>query len=211
MYVPKHWHFVMPVSAVLLTFGINQQVLGGGFHWDYALLVQVPIGAVAFHWGRFIDKAGVAYQYYVTGAPKPEPEPEKREILDWNTGKPVNDFPNLVPLNDNGRQGLIALNQVIDMPAFNAERNFAITTLRMYDFDPAGQKHVNLTEERWVAQKKQFSQKPFANMKKKWEHFGLLKRETANKKSRFIVADRRKVALVASGNPLPQWSPTPPN
>jgi hypothetical protein len=192
---------------VLGGFFIRQQF---GGTWDVSVFVQLPLVVIASEWGAYIWQAGTAYQNYITGTPAPKlPEPPT-PLQDWNTGRIVDAAPKLVPLNVDGRAGLIALNQVIDMPAFNVERNFAIDTLRMYDFDPATQKHVNLTEERWVAQKKKFSQKPFANLKKKWEHFGLLCRDGNHKRARFIVADRRKVALVASGNPLPAWSPTPP-
>lgn len=146
---------------------------------------------------------GLVYQSYLiqgwmtainTPDPKPAPTVAESTMPEVKTYKPLVQFEN-----------------VVEFPTFNTERRFWIDVLRMYDFDPATQKHVDLTEERWVINKRMFSQKPFANMKLKAEHFGLLKRKHKGKSAGLIVKSREAVAMVAAGQELPYWTPPPPS
>lgn len=195
MYVPKHSHWVGPVILIMVGFYVRQQF---GAYWDVFVLVQFPLVILAVEWGTYIWQAGVLYQRYVTGAPLPEVKHE-RVLENWNTGEKIA----FEPLQPN-------YTQIVEMPKFDLERRFAIDVLRMYDMDPGTQKFVDLTEERWVLQKKMFSQKPFANMKRKWEHFGVIRRKSERKNSKFLIVKREAVALIASGNSLPEMPPTPP-
>lgn len=205
MYVPRHWHFVMPVSAVLITFGINQGVLGGGFHWDYALLVQLPIGAVAFHWGRFIDYAGVAYQNYVTRSGSESVVNDR--IINWHTGLPVDDVPpggdpDFIPLGREPVHTVPTYNQVAPLPRFDKERYFAFTLVRMHE----NNFKIDMTETRWVKNWK-FSRGEFTSMLDNWMRRGIIERESDKKNSGYAVMKWDPVKLIAQGNSLP--SPPP--
>jgi hypothetical protein len=206
MYIPKHWHWIGPVATVMLGFYIRQNF---GGYWDVYLLVQLPLATLAMEWGAYIWQAGVLYQRYITNAPAPEKKPSDK-LTDWHTGKPV-EYGELQPIHREQIQDDKSYTQVVEFPKFSLERRFAIDVLRMYDFDPATQKHVDMTEKRWVIEKKMFAQKPFANMKLRWEHFGVIRRKTEHKNSKYLVAKREAVALIASGNSLPEWSPPLPN
>jgi hypothetical protein len=193
MYLPRHWHQVFPVSVILFGFYLKQRI-GDTFDMFVTMLFLQSAGLMH---GYYITRAGILYQGYITEMNTPDTKPVKMEA------EP--EMPTVKTYTP-----IIVNQQIFELPRLDTERRFSIDVLRMYDFDPATQKHVDLTEERWVIQKKMFSQKPFANMKKKWEHFGLLVRKSESKNSKFIVASRDAVAMVASGNPLPDWSPPPP-
>lgn len=193
MYIPKHHHYLYSVSLILFGFWIKQKFGDTLDVWFTAFYLQF----VGLMHGYYIMQAGILYQGYITAMNTPDPKPV---IVETKPALPaIKDFSEWKPV--------IVSQQVVEFPAFNLERRFWIDVLRMYDFDPATQKHVDLTEERWVIQKKMFSQKPFENMKRKAEHFGLLKRKHKGKSAGQIVKSREAVALVASGNPLPNWSP----
>lgn len=193
MYVPKHWHQVLPAFWVLIGLHIWQKFKNDAG----AFLGMITFYALAFMHGFYLMKAGIIYQGYETEINTPDPKPQ---VI-------VHPAPNPA-----GWKLLPNLNQqVVEFPKFDKERRFWIDVLRMYDFDPDTQKYVDLTEQRWVVDKKMFFQKPFANMKLKAEHFGLLKRKGKSKSSKFVVASRVAVALVASGHELPEWNPPAPS
>lgn len=194
MYIPKHWHQVFPAFWALIGLHIWER-----FKNDIgAFLASITFYTLAIMHGRYLQKAGELYQGYNTAINTPDPKPavivQAEPMPAVKTYKPIPQFEN-----------------VVEMPRFDIERRFSIDVLRMFDFDPDTQKHVDLTEERWVIQKKMFTQKPFANMKLKWEYFGLLKRKSKAKNAKFLVGKREAVALVAAGNPLPDWTPPPPS
>jgi len=199
MNIPKGWHFFGPVSVILIGFVIHEHFNGA---WEVIVFVNIPLAPIAWEWAKYIQRTGVAYQMYLTRTGGAAPI-EKELINEINKDNKPGVFVPLV------RSIQPAFTQVVEMPAFNAEQIFAKDVLGMYDMDPVTQEHVDLTEEKWVIQKKRFSQKPFANMKKKWEDFGLLERANANKNAKFIVKSRLAVELVASGKPLPARD-TPP-
>ena len=201
MYNPRPWHFVGPIAVILLIIGLYEYL---GHPWEI-LFFGYWLGGVAYEWAKFIQRTGVAYQMYITRTAGTQPI-EQELINEVEKDKPSGFVPGFVPLV---RSIQPAYTQVVEMPKFDQERRFAIDVLRMYDSDPVTQKHVDLTEDRWVINVHRFSQKPFANMKKKWEEFGLLERANTNKNAKFIVKSRVAVALVASGNPLPARD-TPP-
>jgi hypothetical protein len=193
MYIPRHWHFAIPFGAIMATFGINQQILGGGFHWDYFVTVQLPVAMSAYQYAYFLSKAGVAYQNYQTGAPKVE---QPQEILDWNTGR-------VVAIKTGGVQvGAISLNQTTVMPRLNAERKFAKTLIDMRN----GNLEVKLTESHWISPVNRYGEErdKFVEMKERWVRNGVLGRAGVGKTAPYIVADWRQVRLVAQGEPLPR-------
>lgn len=197
MSVPKAWHFSGPILVVLLIIWLYEYL---GRPWEI-LFFGYWLGAIALEWAKYIRQAAVAYEMYLAraGGAMPIEQELIKEIKSETPGV-------FVPLV---RSIQPAYTQTVEMPAFNAEQIFAKDVLRMYDSDPVTQRHVDLTEERWVVNTKRFSQKPFANMKKKWEQYGLLERANTNKNAKFIVKSRIAVELVASGKPLPVRD-TPP-
>jgi len=197
MYIPRSWHFIGPVSVILIGFVIHEHFNNS---WEVIVFVNAPLAPIAWEWARYIQRAGVAYQMYVTNTQGASPI--KAELLKDISKDEPKFVPTLRPIQQD-------YTQTVDLPKFDVERNFAVTILRMYDFDPRTQKHVDMTEGLWVKTKKQFSQIPFKNMKEKWIHFGLAMRENEKKNARYIVKSRQAIALVASGNPLPDWSPPP--
>lgn len=202
MYIPRHWHWIAPFGAVLATFGINQQVFGGGFHWDFFLTVQLPVAMIAREYGYFLSKAGVAYQNYITNASDPNPAPERKgQILDWNTGKPIDDSPSVVPFNNNGRRGVIALAQTVVAPRINAERKFARTLIDMRN----GNLKVVLTEAYWIEDGNRYGEEreKFVAMRERWRKNGVIEKAGQGKTSPYQVIDWRKVRMVAEGHPLP--------
>jgi hypothetical protein len=197
MNIPKAWHFSGPILVVLLIIWIYEY-LGRPLE---ILFFGYWLGAIALEWAKYIRQAAIAYEMYLARAGGAQPIEQElvKEIKNETPGI-------FVPLV-RSIQPIYA--EIVEMPAFNHERIFAKDILEMYDLDPVTQKHVDLTEERWVVSTKRFSQKPFANMKKKWEQYDLLERANSNKNAKFIVKSRIAVALVASGNPLPAGD-TPP-
>jgi hypothetical protein len=207
MYIPRHWHFALSAGISLLGFYVTQ-------HYQNTYDVVIVFFALQYHAAMhtaYIVIAGRMYQAYVT---RQSVTKSDEPIYNHHTGKPVEDVPvqsdGFIPLKLRKVGEPVLLNQVVELPAFDKERNFWISVLRMYDFDPITQKHVNMTEDLWVNTKKQFGQKPLANMKERGARFGLIERKNGNKNSPFIVKSRQAVALVASGNPLPDDPPPPP-
>lgn len=193
MYVPRHWHQALPVATSLIGFYLLHNLV----HTYDVVIVFCTLQLLALGHEVWIILLSHPYQRYITWVNTPDEKIPTIEPPDPYRPKPLLVFSKINQ-------------QAFEMPKFDLERRFAIDVLRMYDFDSATQKHVDLTEKRWVVNKKMFAQIPFANLKKKWEHFGLLKRANSNKNSRFMVASRTAVALVASGKSLPDWTPAPP-
>lgn len=187
MYVPKHYHWLAPFGAIITTFGINQQVLGGGFHWDYALLVQLPISILACSYGIYLEKAGVAYQNYVTGAPLPN-------------AKPIEAQRTTVPLYVEGQPRTMIYNQVTAKPVMDAERNVAKTLIDQRNHNL----EINLKEEYWIKGGRfGESREAFANMREKWMYHKIIERAGERKNAPFVVCDWRALRLVADGQKLP--------
>lgn len=199
MYVPRHWHMILfPSVSFLIGLHVWEKYKNdlGAF-----LIMLAFIRAGLLH-ADYCNQSGVMHQGYQTTINTPDP---KITLVDAQK-----QWPELQLIKRENFQPIVTSEQVVEMPAFNLERYFWKTVLQMYDMDPDTQQHVDLTEDRWVIQKKVFAQKPFEYVKKRGAHFGLLGRKNKNKNSKFIVASRIAVAMVAAGNPLPEWSPVSP-
>lgn len=134
--------------------------------------------------------AGLVYQSYLiqgwrTAMDTPDPKPV---IIEAAKAPPVN----------LGQWQTV--NQVVSLPRFDKERNFAVTLLRMYDFDP---ERVDLTEKKWVKTTKKFIRDEFVNMLHKWEGRGVISRKSTAKNAPYVVRQWEAVRLIANGNPLP--------
>jgi hypothetical protein len=192
MFVPKKWHWVLPPSMILVGFYIRTQY---GAHWDVHLFVQVPLSVVAAELGAYLWQAGVAYQKYVTGGAQIV-EPKSPEIIDWNTGKPVD---GLEPIN----RAMIntpaqVYNHTSQRVVFDAERLFAKTLINMRNHNFK----IRMDETYWIKEKRYSeSREAFVGMLEKWEYYGLSGREGGQNKR--VPKDWRKIRLVAQGEKLP--------
>lgn len=84
MYVPKHWHQVLPAFWVLIGLHIWQKFKNDAG----AFLGMITFYALAFMHGRYIEKAGILYQEYDIEINTPDPKPmieaqvKPRKIVD---------------------------------------------------------------------------------------------------------------------------------
>lgn len=182
MYIPRHYHWVYPLGFILGGFWIWQNVKPQT--WD----VIITGGVVMAHGMMYITylyEAGLIYQKYITNMNTPEP---RVEIFD----EPYRDLQAVPEVN---------YNQVATMPQFDKERSFAVTLLRMYEYDP---NQVDMTERKWVKTTKKFVRDELAAMLKNWEAHGVIGRKSPAKNSPYIVTRWDAVRLIASGNPLPK-------
>jgi len=193
VYIPRHWHYAISLFISLLGFYIKQRF---GNTYDVVIVFLVLQYHAVIH-SLYIFKAGVMYQAYVTKA-----EPKAEPVYDHDTGAmvdetPIQSDPGFITLARKPVSTVpVLLNQVVTLPRFDKERNFAITLWRQHDAGfPA-----NLTESKWVKAGK-FSHDEFAAMMDNWEGYGVSGRE--GKKRKRVILDWRKVRLVAEGNSLP--------
>lgn len=184
MYVPRHWHWVLPVTLVLLGFYVRTHY---GAHWDVFVFVQLPLCAIAVEWGAYIWQAGVVWQKFSCG----EPVVEKQKVA--------------VPYNNNGSLTTVHLDQVTEAPKINNERKFyrTLIDMRNHNFD------VILTESYWVEEKIGNSNRygeprdNFVNMKERGVKIGSLERAGQRKNAPHQVKDWRIVRLIADGTISP--------
>ena len=197
MYVPKGWHWLGPVATVLGGFFIRTQY---GAHWDVFAFVQFPLAVVASEWGAYIWQAGTAYQKYVTQSGSAPVEPPKN-ILDWNTGKPVNEAPGeLKPLIRVDGKPHLAYSQTVASPKMDKVRYVAFTLIRQKQ---NGFK-VDLTEKRWVKNWK-FSREEFVgDVIDPWKKHGVIARAGDRKNAPYDVLRWDAVQLVSQGEHLPR-------
>jgi len=196
MYIPKHWHHALPVVVSLIGFYITQH-----FPSTYDVVITfLVLQCHAAMYEAYILLAGSMYQAYATGYQRPAQRQEtQHQEIQEPAPKPD---PGFVPLV---RREMI-YTQIVPLPSFDKERNFAVTLIRMHELDPVTDKHVDLTEDKWVRTKK-FIRKEFKGMLEKWTYHGAIARASDKKNAPHVVVDWRKVRLVADGNRLP---PPPP-
>ena len=195
MYIPRHWHFAISTLISLLGFYIKHKL---GDTYD----VVIVFFALQYHAVMhtvYIVKAGLLYQAYVTQTPaKDEP------IYNHNTGKPVEPMPaadGFIPLARKAVQTVPVVNQqVVSAPRFDKERNFAVTLIRMHEYDP--EKDADMTETKWVKSGK-FVRADFKAMLEVWEGYGVIARKSKAKNAPYRVNSWAAVRLIANGNPLP--------
>lgn len=199
MYVPKQYHYAFPTALVLAGFFIRTQY---GAHWDVFAFVQLPLAVIAGEWGAYIWQAGTAYQNYVTRGGV-QPEPTTGKIIDWNTGKPIDDQPaadGLKPLIRVDGKPHMAYSQVVSSPKMDKVRYVAFTLVRQKQ---NGFK-VDLTEKRWVKNWK-FSREEFVNdVIDPWKKHGVIARAGDRKNAPYDVLRWDAVQLISQGEHLPR-------
>jgi hypothetical protein len=194
MYTPRGWHWLGPVSTVLTGFFINQQVLGGGFHWDYFVTVQLPLAAVASEWGAYIWQAGVIYQRFLAGM---DVAPSAPAVTATRVTPPI--F-----VDGKEVSKVQELQNTVDMPLLSSERQVAHTLITQHGSGLT----VDLTESYWI-KGNHFpdGQLKFRAMLTKWQFHSMIAKGNY-KTAPYSVVDWRKMRMVARGHALP---PPPSN
>jgi hypothetical protein len=210
MYVPRGWHWVGPIATVLGGFVIRQHY---GAHWDVFALVQLPLTVIASEWGAYIWQAGVAYQNYITRSGSAPVEQPTGQVIDWNTGKPVEAPDGLEPVN----RGMMTTpkqvyGQVVSLPRFDKVRHVAITLLRQKQ---QGFK-VDLTEKKWVEKRGyiekekrvvnnwKFGREEFLReVIDPWKYHRVIDRAGDRKNAPYDVVNWQVIELYAQGEKLP--------
>ena len=186
MYIPKHYHWIFPVAFFMAGFWIWQNVKPQTFD------VIIAGGVLMLHgiiYSGYLYQVGVIYQNYICAVNTPDPKPapvvdnELTPMPEVKTYKPLAQFENVVAL-----------------PKFDKERNFAVTLLRMHDNFP--ETDPDMTERKWVKTSKKFIREEFVQMLHRWEARGIIERKTAAKNSPYVVRQWEAVRLIASGNPI---------
>jgi hypothetical protein len=179
----------MPVSSVLAGFWVRNKF---GASWDVTLLVQVPLDFIACAWSVYLWKAGVIWQNFEAEWNAPGDRKPKAQ-------------PVAVPYNNYGRQTLLQLSQVTSAPRLNNEQKFYKALIDMRN----GGLEVTLKESYWISPVNRYgeSRDAFVAMKDDGVRCGALCRAGERKNAPHVVADWRKVRLMAGGY---SSSPTPP-
>lgn len=182
MYIPRHWHQALPVTTSLLGFYLVHNLAP-----TYDVVgVFITLQLLAVSHSAWIIILSYPYQKYITWVNTPD-EPKI----------PTIESPDPLPRVNMGEWQTV--NQVTSQPRFDKERNFAVTLLRMYEYDPA---QVDMTEKKWVKTTKKFVRDEFVNMLHKWEGRGVIGRKSSAKNAPYVVRRWEAVRLIASGNPL---------
>jgi len=186
MYIPRPYHQFIPFGAILvgLYFGQNLKPT-----YDVMIsVVYIETGAL-LAWSYLVI-AGLMYQAYITNFNVKPVKPQEKPR------DPVKQEPGFVPLV---RQLKQSYTQAVPLQHLDKERNFSVTLIRMYEYDP---KSVDLTEDKWVKTGK-FKRRPFTRMLENWKAHGIIERENENLNATHIVVRWDAVRLIAQGNPLP--------
>ena len=140
MYIPKHYHWIFPVAFFMAGFWVWHNVKPQTFD------VIIAGGVLMLHgiiYSGYLYQVGVIYQNYICAVNTPDPKPapvvdnELTPMPEVKTYKPLAQFENVVAL-----------------PKFDKERNFAVTLLRMHDNFP--ETDPDMTERKWVKTSKKF-------------------------------------------------------
>lgn len=186
MYIPRPWHQILPFSMIMSGLYIGHNLRPATYD---VILACISIYIAALMLGYYIMQAGIIYQRYlaqIDNAANVKPVAPKAD-------EPKT-YPNLRPVFESS----------VSIPRFDKERHWAVLLIRTHESFPD---QVDLTELKWVIQKKMFIRAEFANMLKNWEMHGLIGRKNLNKNSPYIVTRWDGIRLIANGNPLP---PPPP-
>jgi hypothetical protein len=188
-YIPQVWHFIGPVSLILLGSGIFESYREKyyGYLWIIMAWVQFPLTWVALYWAKFIYEIGVDYQKSLSRGSAPVEDVKSETKLD----------PSFTPMarpiiHDNA--------QVVDVPKLNPEQKVARTLI-----DQRNQNlKVDLTEDFWI-KRGNFSgtREEFVQMKARWTRQGVSYKTGERKNAPHDIQDWRKVRMIANGDELP--------
>jgi hypothetical protein len=187
MYIPRHWHFALSTLLSLLGFYIKHQL---GNTYDVVIVFLILQYHAVMH-TAYIFMAGKLYQAYITQADERQ---MARDIEVFHKPQEPEIKPVLRNLNEQP-----VYNQVVSLPHFDKERNFAVTLIRMNEYDP---NNVDMTESKWVKSGK-FVRAEFVGMLDKWAGHHVIIRKSTAKNAPYRVARWDAVRLIAQGNPLP--------
>lgn len=213
MYVPRQIHYLGPAALILFPFWVNRAFFGGGLNSDGSYwLMQYALIQVAVEWGRYIGRAGEVYQKWEAGE-----TPEQSQMINHNTGLPVEDVPSMGKFEPIKRDLMntpetFTNNLVVPLPKFDKVRHVAVTLIRQ---NQQGFR-VDLTEKKWVdkrgfvdKQKRTVSNWKFSrdeflqSVIDPWVYHKAIARAGTRKNSPYDVIDWHVIQLYAQGEKLP--------
>lgn len=175
---------------IFATFGNTYDLVSMFIIFQFFAVVAAPYLAIA----------NLMYTAYLTQTNTGAVE----KLTNWHTGKVVDATPEK---SDPGFMRLIRkpaptvpvmLNQVVSLPVYDYERNFARTLINMRNSNF----EVDMTEKYWIKGGRfGESRETFVAMLAKWEYHGLSGR--TGRQNKRVPLDWRKIRLVEQGNPLP--------
>lgn len=187
----KGWHYLFPIGLSLAGFAVTRHYPSD---WSVAAFFWVMQYLGTIITTQYIIESVLAQAYMTQLNSKYVHEkPREEEIVNWNTGKVVEPLP---PIKVDGN---VVYTQAVTLPKFDKERSFAVTLIRMYEFNPVG---VDMTQAKWVKTGK-FVRAEFVGMLDKWAGHGVIVRASEKKNAPYRVERWDAVRLIANGNPLP--------
>jgi hypothetical protein len=179
------------IGFIFATFGDSYDLVSMFIIFQFFAVVSAPYLAIA----------NLMYTAYLTGMPT-----KIEKLTNWHTGASVEETPAPAPATD----GFIPMvrkavptipvyNQTVSLPRFDKERSFAVTLIRMYEYDP--DKDADMTQAKWVKTGR-FIRAEFVAMLENWKDHGVIVRASEKKNAPYRVDRWDAVRLIANGNPL---------
>lgn len=172
MYIPKHYHWSLPVIVLMIGFYIGEHYAPG---FD-VYFVQICLGFVACTHALYIWQAGVIYQRWQAG--EPEPQPKQNQVIKTNFNS-----------------GVMVMEQVVLAPVEDKVRQFANILIHQKKME-----RVDLREKFW--NKHFGSRENWVNVRDWLAKKNAINRTGDRKNASYTVSDWRVIELLARGEKL---------